>query len=49
MHYWAYKKLVGGPRGKVVNLFKTKTPKQIMYGRGKKLRKPKTSKHSEEK
>ena len=33
---------------KIVSLFKTNTPKQAVYGRGKKLSKPKTQKQSEE-
>ena len=42
------KKNVGGSKGKVVTLFKTNTPKQTVYGRGKKLSKPKPQKQSEE-
>ena len=30
------RKSVGGFKGKIVSLFKTNTPKQTMYGRGKK-------------
>ena len=36
------RKSVGGFKGKIESLFKTNTPKQTMYGRGKKLTKPKT-------
>ena len=36
------RKSVGGFIDKIESLFKTNTPKQTMYGRGKKLRKPKT-------
>ena len=36
------RKNVGGFKDKIVNLFKTNTPKQTVYGRGKKLSKPKT-------
>ena len=36
------RKSVGGFKDKVISLFKTNTPKQIVYGRGKKLSKPKT-------
>ena len=36
------RKIVGGFKDKVAGLFKTNTPKQIVYGRGKKLRKPQT-------
>ena len=35
-------KCVGGFKDKIVSLFKTNTPKQTVYGRGKKLNKPKT-------
>ena len=35
------RKSVGGFKNKIVNLFKTNTPKQTLYGRGKKLGKPK--------
>ena len=31
-----------GFKDKIVSLFKTNTPQQTVYGRGKKLRKPKT-------
>ena len=34
------RKSVGDFKDKIVNLFKTKTPKQTVWGRGKKLRKP---------
>ena len=43
------RKSVGDFRDKVVGLFKAYTPKRTMYGRGKKLSKPKTQKQSEEK
>ena len=33
---------VGGFKDKIVSLFKTNTPKQTVWGRGKKLSKPKT-------
>ena len=36
------RKIVGGFKDKSVNFFKTNTPKQTIYGRGKKLRKAKT-------
>ena len=36
------RKSVGGFKDKVINLFKTNTPKQSTYGKGKKLSKPKT-------
>ena len=36
------RKIVGGFKDKIESIFKTKTPKQTMYGRGKKLSKPKT-------
>ena len=36
------RKSVGGFNDKVINLFKTNTPKQKVYRRGKKLSKPKT-------
>ena len=36
------RKSVGGFNDKVISLFKTNTPKQTVYGRGKKLSKPKT-------
>ena len=35
------RKSVGGFKYKIVSLFKTNTPKQTVYGRGKKLSKPK--------
>ena len=35
------RKSVGGFKNKIVNLFKTNTPKQTVYRRGKKLGKPK--------
>ena len=36
------RKSVGGFKDKIVSLFKTNTPKQTVYGRGKKLINPKT-------
>ena len=36
------RKSVGGFNDKVISLFKTNTPKQTVYGRGKKLSKSKT-------
>ena len=36
------RKIVGGFKYKVISLFKTNTPKQTVYGRGKKLSKAKT-------
>ena len=36
------RKSVSSSEDKIVNLFKTSTPKQTVYGRGKKLSKPKT-------
>ena len=42
------RKIAGGFKDKVVSLFKTNTPKQTLYGRGKKLSKPKTQKQPEE-
>ena len=36
------RKSVGGFKDKIVSLFKTNAPKQIVYGRKKKLSKPKT-------
>ena len=36
------RKSVGGFNDKVISLFKTNTPKQTVYGGGKKLSKPKT-------
>ena len=35
------RKSVGGFKDKIVSLFKTNTPKQTVYGKGKKLSKPK--------
>ena len=35
------RKSVGGFEDKIVSLFKTNTPKQTVYVRGKKIRKPK--------
>ena len=35
-------KSASGFKGKIVSLFKRNTPKQTVYGRGKKLSKPKT-------
>ena len=43
------RKGVGGFKDKIVSLFITDTPKQTVYGRGKKLSKSKTHKQSEEK
>ena len=40
--------MVGVFKDKVVSIFKTNTPKQTVYGRGKKPSKPKAQKHSEE-
>ena len=40
-------KIVGGFKVKIVSLFNSNTPKQTMYGRGKKRSKPKTQKDSE--
>ena len=40
------RKSVGGFENKVISLFKTNTPKQTVYGRGKKLSKPKKNKQS---
>ena len=34
--------MVGGYKDKIVTLFNKNTPKQIVYGRGKKLSKTKT-------
>ena len=42
------RKIVGGFKDKVVSLFNTNTPKQIVNRRGKKLSKLKTQKQSEE-
>ena len=36
------RKNVSGFKDKIVSLFKTNTPKQTVFGRGKKLSKPKT-------
>ena len=36
------RKNVGGFKYKIVNLFKTNTPRPTVYGRGKKLSKPKS-------
>ena len=36
------RKSVGALKDEVVSLFETITPKQTMYGKGKKLSKPKT-------
>ena len=36
------RKSVGGFKDKIISLFKTNTPKQTVYGRGKKISKPKT-------
>ena len=36
------RKHVGGFKDKILSLFKTNTPKETVYGRGKKLSKPKT-------
>ena len=48
-YYWlinyireSIRKSVGGFKDKVISLFKTSTPKQTVYERGKKLSKPKT-------
>ena len=41
-------KSVGGFKDKVISLFKKNTPKQTVYGRGKKLNKSKMQKKSEE-
>ena len=38
------RKSVGGFKDKIIRLFDTNTPKQTVYGRGKKLSKPKTKK-----
>ena len=37
-------KSIGGFKDKIVSVFKTNTPKQTVYGRGRKLSKPKTTK-----
>ena len=42
------RKNVDGFKDKIISLFKTNTPKQTVYGRGKKLSKPKVQKKSEE-
>ena len=39
------RKSVGGFKDEIVSLFKTNTPKQTVYGRGKKLSKPKKPKY----
>ena len=36
------RKSIGGFKDKIVSLFRTNTPKQTVYGGGKKLSKPKT-------
>ena len=36
------RKSVGGLKNKIVSLFKTNKPKQTVYGRGRKLSRPKT-------
>ena len=41
-------KSVGGFKDRVISLFKTNTPKQAVFGQGKKLNKLKTRKWSEE-
>ena len=40
--------VVGGLKDKTVSLFNTNTPKQTVYGKGKKLSKPKTQMKSKE-
>ena len=40
--YSVYKKSVGSFKDKVISIFKINTPKQTVYEREKKLRKPKT-------
>ena len=40
------RKSAGGFKDKIVSLFKTSTPKQTAYGRGKKLSKPKAPKQT---
>ena len=42
------RKIFGGLKDKFASLFNTNTPKQTVYGRGKKLSEPKTQKQSEE-
>ena len=42
------RKIVSGFKDKVVSIFNTNATKQTVYGRGKKLSKPKTQKLSEE-
>ena len=42
------RKIAGGFKSKVVSLFKTSKPKQIVYERRKKLSKPKRQKQFEE-
>ena len=44
----AYKEIGGRFKDKVVILFETNAPKQNVYGRGRKLSKPKTHKQSDE-
>ena len=39
------RKSVGGFKDEIVSLFKTNTPKQTVYGRGKKLSKPEKPKY----
>ena len=39
---WSIRKSIGGFKDKIVRFFETNTPKKPVYGRGKKLRKPKT-------
>ena len=41
INYVPIAKIVGGLKDKIVSLFDTKTAKQTVYGRGKKLSKPK--------
>ena len=38
----------GGFKDKVISLFKTNSPKQMVYGKGKKLNKLKSQKRSQE-
>ena len=40
--HFAWLKIVGGFKDKFVSLFNTNTPEPTVYGRGKKLSKPKT-------
>ena len=42
------RKFVGGLKDEVVSLFNINTPKKVVYGRGKKLSKPKMQKQSGE-